>query len=157
MERRQTAGKGFGSMGVFRRMQNALARFMYGRNGADQLCQAMVWGYIVLFGLELLFRTALKMKLPAQICNGAGLTLLVLVLFRMLSKNRYKRQAENQKWLNVVWRFKSRRQSARARHADKDHRYFTCKSCKTVCRVPVGKGKIVITCPKCGAQIQAKT
>ncbi len=157
MERRQNAGKGFGNMGIFRRMTGALARFMYGRNGADQLCQAMVWGYIILFGLEFIFGAALKMRLPAQIFNGAGLVLLLLVLFRILSKNRYKRQAENQKWVNFVWRLKSRRQGARARHADKDHRYFTCKNCKTICRVPVGKGKIVITCPKCGAQIQAKT
>ena len=44
-----------------------------------------------------------------------------------------------------------------ARHADKAHKYFTCKNCKTICRVPVGKGKIVITCPKCGAQIHART
>ena len=45
----------------------------------------------------------------------------------------------------------------KARHADKEHKYFTCKSCKTICRVPAGKGKIVITCPKCGAEIKAKT
>ena len=44
-----------------------------------------------------------------------------------------------------------------ARHADKEHKYFTCKNCKAICRVPVGKGNIVITCPKCGAQIRAKT
>ena len=50
-----------------------------------------------------------------------------------------------------------RNAGAKARHADKDHKYFTCKTCGTVCRVPVGKGKIIITCPKCGAQIQAKT
>ena len=49
------------------------------------------------------------------------------------------------------------RQNAKARHADKAHKYFTCKNCKTICRVPVGKGKIVITCPKCGAQIHART
>ena len=42
-------------------------------------------------------------------------------------------------------------------HLDKAHKYFTCKNCKTICRVPVGKGKIVITCPKCGAQIHART
>ena len=44
----------------------------------------------------------------------------------------------------------------RPRRADKDHKYFTCK-CGAVCRVPVGRGKIVITCPKCGQKINAKT
>ena len=47
--------------------------------------------------------------------------------------------------------------ASRARRADRDHRYFVCKKCGAVCRVPVGKGKIIITCPKCGAQIHART
>lgn len=45
---------------------------------------------------------------------------------------------------------------AKARRADKEHKYFTCR-CGAICRVPVGKGKIVITCPKCGAKIEAKS
>ena len=32
----------------------------------------------------------------------------------------------------------------------KTHRYFTCEVCKTVFRVPKGKGSIEVTCPKCG-------
>ena len=28
---------------------------------------------------------------------------------------------------------------------------------KTICRVPVGKGKIIITCPKCGGSIHGKS
>lgn len=66
-------------------------------------------------------------------------------------------RAENQKWVNWWWRVRSSSSGARARHADKEHKYFTCKQCKTICRVPVGKGKIIITCPKCGAQIHAKS
>ena len=72
-------------------------------------------------------------------------------------KAESKRRGENQKFVNWVWRMKSSRAGAKERHADKDHKYFTCKNCKTICRVPVGKGKIIITCPKCGAQIHAKT
>ena len=82
---------------------------------------------------------------------------MVLIFFHMFSKKLYKRQGENTKYLNWIWGMKNRSQGAKARHADKDHKYFTCKQCKTICRVPVGKGKIIITCPKCGAQIQAKT
>jgi RNase P subunit RPR2 len=52
---------------------------------------------------------------------------------------------------------KLRNREARARRADREHRYFTCRQCGTICRVPVGKGKIVITCPKCGAEIRTKT
>ena len=81
----------------------------------------------------------------------------VYALFRIFSRNLTKRRGENQRWMSWIWRMKSSQQGARARHADKAHKYFTCKNCKTICRVPVGKGKIIITCPKCGAQIHAKT
>ena len=77
--------------------------------------------------------------------------------FRIFSRNLARRRAENQRFVNWWWRMKSSRQGARERHADKDHKYFTCKNCRTICRVPVGKGNIVITCPKCGAQIRART
>ena len=90
-------------MGIFQRMRNGAAQFMYGRNGMDQLNRALFYAYLGLWLVELAVNAALK--------------------------NR----------------------------ADREHRYFTCKNCKTICRVPIGKGRIVITCPKCGAQIQAKT
>ena len=142
-------------MGVFRKIGNAIARFMYGRNGMDQLNFAlMAFVLLVDFVTMLLQRRFAALSL---VLYWVSMALWVFVLFRMFSKNLYKRREENGKFMNKVWRFKSRRDGAKARHADKDHRYFTCKSCKAICRVPVGKGKIIITCPKCGAQIKAKT
>ena len=79
------------------------------------------------------------------------------MLLRIFSRNTARRQAENQRWINWTQRFRGNVQGARARRADKAHKYFTCKNCKTICRVPAGKGKIVITCPKCGAQIHGKS
>ncbi len=142
-------------MGIFYKLRTGLARFMYGRNGVDQLGLSLVW---VCLGLNIL--SALLSKLVpvvATVLYWASIALWVYVLFRMLSKDVYKRREENSKWLNLRWRLKSSHSEAKTRHADKEHKYFTCKSCKTICRVPVGKGKIVITCPKCGAKIQAKT
>ena len=86
-----------------------------------------------------------------------SVVLWVLVLFRMFSRNLYKRQAENQKWLQARSRRRGAASAAKARRADTEHKYFTCKRCKTICRVPVGKGKVIITCPKCGAEIHGKT
>lgn len=157
MERRRTAGKGFGSMGIFRRMGDAIARFMYGRNGMDQLNRALFYAYLGLWLVEIVLNAALKNRLVTSVFEGLLFVLMLYIFSRMFSKNLYKRRAENQKWVSFVWRMKNERKSAAARHADKDHKYFTCKNCKTICRVPVGKGKIVITCPKCGAQIQART
>lgn len=142
-------------MGLFRRFANAVARFMYGRNGMDQLNLLLL---IVVLVMDL--ATALlprELGLLALILYWASMALWLLVIFRMLSRNLYKRRAENAKFAGWMWKLKSAQDGARARHADKDHKYFTCKNCKTICRVPVGKGNIIITCPKCGAQIRAKT
>ena len=128
---------------------------MYGRNGMDQLNLALVWCCLILDIVGMIL--ARSHGVAGSILYYAGIALWIWVLVRIFSKNLYKRREENAKYLNRVWRLKNSRQGARERHADKEHKYFTCKSCKTVCRVPVGKGSIVITCPKCGAQIHGKT
>ena len=138
------------------KLRCAVARFMYGRNGMDQLNRALFWGYMGTFLAQVLFST-LRWQVPALLCEILLWPLMFLIFFRMFSKNLPKRRAENQRFWNWWCGVRSRNAGARARHADKDHKYFTCKNCKTICRVPVGKGKIIITCPKCGAQIQAKT
>ena len=143
-------------MSFFQKIGNAIVRFMYGRNGMDYLNRTLFWGYIGVFLAQILFNI-LRLGVPALICEALLWPLMLLILFRMFSKNLPKRRAENQKFWNWWCGVKSRNAGATARHADKDHKYFTCKTCGTVCRVPVGKGKIIITCPKCGAQIHAKT
>lgn len=138
------------------KIKNAIIRFMYGRNGADKLGQVMLWAYLAVFVLQLIFG-GLELTVLAVICEVLMYALMFVILFRMFSRNLGKRRAENQRFLNWWWRVKNGRSAAKARKADTDHKYFTCNGCKTVCRVPAGKGKVIITCPKCGAQIQAKT
>ena len=135
----------------------AMARFMYGRNGMDQLNQALFRLYIAVWLAGSLLGMIFKSGTVNLITNVLTWILCVALIFRMLSKNLYQRRAENQKWMNRTWKLKSNLAGARARHADKEHKYFTCKTCKAICRVPVGKGKIIITCPKCGAKIEART
>ena len=143
-------------MGIFRKLGNAIARFMYGRNGMDQMNVVLLRVYLVVFAAQMVF-SLVKVRIGAVICEILLWPLMVLILFRMFSKNLCKRQVENGKFMNWLWSVKNKNAGAKARHADKDHKYFTCKQCKAICRVPVGKGKIIITCPKCGAQIHAKT
>ena len=145
-------------MGMFQRMRDGMIRFMYGRNGMDQLNRALLAVYLVICVLRALFLTGRPNAADSAALSNLLITALaLLIFFRMFSKNLYKRREENQRWVNWWWSVKNKSAGARARHADKDHKYFTCKSCKAICRVPVGKGKIVITCPKCGAQINART
>lgn len=144
-------------MGFFRQMGNGIARFMYGRNGMDQLNRALIFVYLGLCVVRTLTILIFRSGTLARIGDALLWAVMVLILFRMFSKNLPKRRQENQKWTAWWQGVRSRSDGARARHADKDHKYFTCKNCKTICRVPVGKGKIIITCPKCGAQIHARS
>lgn len=150
---------------VFTRIRDSLTRFMVGRNGADRLNRALLIGYIALWVLRTVL-AAFEVTLLARLCDVLMNAGAVYLIFRMLSRNLAKRQAENLWWmrkeakLSAWWRRTGIEQSVRgaaARHADKEHRYFTCRNCKAICRVPKGKGKIVITCPKCGAQIKGKS
>ena len=137
----------------FYKLSSAMARFMYGRNGTDQLNWAILVMYLVLWVIRILV-SALDVTVAAMIIDVIMFLLAVVLLWRTFSKNLAKRRAENQRFINWWWPIKNRFAAAKARRADKEHKYFTCKNCKTICRVPAGKGKIVITCPKCGHKIE---
>ena len=139
------------------KFQCAVSRFMYGRHGGDQLNTALLVAYLVLWLVGGLVAGLLRSQLLHSLFNLLMTVLIVAALFRTFSKNLEKRRAENAKFLQWWWPTKNKLLGAKARHQDKDHKYFTCKQCKTVCRVPAGKGKIRITCPKCGSTIEGKS
>ena len=140
---------------MFYKFRCAVARFMYGRNGMDQMNQALLRGYLVILVAQLIF-SLLRLWIPARICESLLWVLMVFILFRMFSKNLTKRRAENQKFMGWIWKARNNAAGAKARRADKEHKYFTCR-CGAICRGPVGTGQIVITCPQCGAKIDAKS
>lgn len=137
-------------MNFFQRIGNSLARFMYGRNGVDQLGFVTLWAAIILDVVNLFVRN----QVAYSILSAVAMVLTIWMVFRMFSKNLSKRRAENAAYMNkVVYPLRQ----ALSRSRDKEHKYFTCPNCRTVCRVPRGKGRIVITCPKCGAEIHGKS
>lgn len=138
----------------FYRVSSALARFMYGRNGNDQLNLALLVIYVLVLLLQALLG---RIGIVRTVLEVVGLLLALAILFRSFSKNLTKRREENARFLNWWYPVKSRISGAQQRRRDKDHKYFTCKSCKTICRVPAGKGRIEITCPKCGGKIIGKS
>lgn len=141
----------------FYKLQNALYRFMYGRNGSDQLNIALLVIYLAMWLIGSLASSLLDSGIVYTVVNVLMTILSVIIIWRMFSRNLVKRRAENAKFLAWWYPIRNRFKDAKSRRADKDHKYFTCRSCKTVCRVPAGKGKIVITCPKCGAEISARS
>ena len=107
---------------------------MYGRNGMDQMNQILLWVYLALCILRALLVMVTKSALLARIGDLLITVMAVYLLFRMFSKNLPKRREENQKFMSRVWKLKNSAAGAKARRADRDHKYLTCK-CGTVCRL----------------------
>ena len=120
------------------RWKESFARFMYGRYGPDQLNNALLILGVALAVVGMLFSlpvlTVLS-YLPLGYC-----------LYRMFSRNVNRRRLENQKYMQQLNRLR-----------DRNSRYYSCPRCHQTVRVPRGRGKINIHCPKCGNQSVKKT
>lgn len=127
-------------------MRERFARFMQGRYGADQLGTFLVVLALILMVVELFF-PVFRVR---QALSAAGLLVLVFAYYRMFSKNHSRRYRENQQFMKYYGkvRFFLEREKSRMRQR-KTHRIYKCPSCRQSIRVPKGKGKIAITCPKC--------
>ena len=122
-------------MGFFR-------RFMQGRYGTDKLNMVILGAGLVIS----LVNMFLPFRSLSVILTLVSYVFLGIAMFRCLSRNTYKRYRENRRYLLWLQRFK-----------DKEHRYFDCPRCRQQVRVPKGKGKINISCPKCGNKFIKKT
>ena len=135
------------------KLREKLARFMAGRYGNDQLNR-----FLSYFALALIILALFIQNTIGSVLNILGLTCLIVIYIRMLSRNIYKRQEENGKYLRLKYKLTSSFRAGIERFKQrKEYRFFKCPSCKTVLRVPRGKGKIRITCRKCGTAFEKKT
>ena len=123
-------------------------KFMYGRYGSDQLNMTLIVLSLILSLLGGFFK---PLVIISYIC-------LVLCMYRMFSKQIYKRRNENTIFMNKTlpiqkW-YKRTKNKWKYRNT---HKYFKCPSCKQYLRVPKGKGKIEITCPHCHHHFDKRT
>lgn len=135
-------------------MREKMQRFMSGRYGVDELgrtLSAVVLGCLVVS----MFSPLLSVL---SVFYWIGIVLLIYSCFRMLSKNTAKRYEENQKFVNWRYRMTVKQNQSRKQFAQrKDYRFYKCPQCSQKVRVPRGKGKICITCPKCRAEFVKKS
>ncbi|HIX29426.1 MAG TPA: zinc-ribbon domain-containing protein [Candidatus Blautia stercoravium] len=136
------------------KLREMLAKFMYGRYGTDRLNMFLLIVLIVCAGLNLFVRNGYF----SIVMSSWETLLVVLIYYRMCSRNIQKRYAENQKYLgleNKVKRFFGRTKYIQEQR--KDFHIYTCPQCRQKIRIPKGKGKISIRCPKCGAEFVKKS
>ncbi len=115
-------------------------QFMMGRYGTDKLNMCLLWTAVIVMVVSLFLPKI------SGLLTIVYYGLMFWALYRTFSRNTYKRYQENRKFLSLQDRFK-----------DRQHRYFSCPKCRQTVRVPRGKGKIAITCPKCREKFIKKT
>ena len=141
-------------------MKERLRRFMEGRYGADELNRFLtVCGWVLLIVGFILSGISNKVTVAVgSILVALSWAFLVFSIFRALSRKTQERASENCKYFvyknKVLGWFRKLKNRWQDR---KTHRYFRCPQCRTTVRVPKGKGKIRITCPKCRNQFVKKS
>ena len=119
-----------------------LREFMYGRYGTDQLSLALIGGGFAFYVLYVFTRSRLLYLI--------SLVLYGIAIFRILSKNHTKRRIENQKFMNLWYKLKNKWIGLKADFEEqKTYKHFKCPACGQKIRIPRGRGKIEICCPKC--------
>ena len=135
-------------------MRAWFARMMAGRNGPDHLNRFLSVVFLILSVCSVFVRNARL----ASVLYTLSMALFVYVMFRMLSRNIYRRQQENGAYLRERYKITSWWNGMRDRWAQrKDYKFYKCPSCRTRLRVPRGKGKLNIVCRKCGTSFQRRT
>ena len=126
----------------FQRLGYGFRNFMAGRYGTDKLNMVILSAGLVICLISPFVNSVRVQLLLTAVSYG----LMIWALFRGFSRNTYKRYQENRKFLQFFERLK-----------DREHRYYDCPKCRQVVRVPRGKGKIAITCPRCRERFVRKT
>ena len=120
-------------------------KFMQGRNGPDAYYSFLMIVCIVLIVVGMFLRGIAEL-----IVSFLYLSVMFYAIFRLFSKNLYKRRKENADFLRFVKNFKGFFRLQRDRFRDrKTHVYRKCPSCKAVLRLPKAKGKHFVVCPRC--------
>lgn len=132
------------------RFKDKMSRFMYGRYGMDQLSRNLSLICLVLLIVTMFVRN--------NVIYMIALVGIVYTYFRVFSRNISRRSEENEKYLRFHYKVVGKLNKIKFRITDsKTHRIFRCPSCSQKIRVPRGKGKISIKCPKCRIEFIKKT
>lgn len=131
------------------RFRDWMNRFMSGRYGQDEFSRFLLpFGFVFFLAGYILMRKAVPAGAwftVGRILYLIGFVAIFFNLIRTWSRNFEQRRRENEWFVSL-----KRKVLGRTKRDYKNYRYFSCPACKTMVRVPKGKGSIRITCPNCG-------
>ncbi len=130
-------------------MREKMQRFMWGRYGNDNLNQ---------FLLAVAFACLIISFLGGGVFYILATVIMVFAYYRMFSRNISKRSAENQQFLKQKMKvrgffIKKKREWGQR----KTYHIYRCPNCRQKIRVPRGRGRIAISCRKCGNEFIKKS
>ena len=126
-------------------MKEKLRQFMIGRYGTDGLNQFLSIASLVLLLIAIVSRV--------QIFTWLGIALLIFCYYRTFSRNISKRTEENYKFYTLKDRIDGKFRGLKDQWANRKlYHYYRCPKCRQKLRVPRGRGRIQISCPRCGTQ-----
>ncbi len=126
------------------------ANWMRGRNGADELSMAIVVLSALLLVINLFAHT--------RFLPFIALALALYACWRDSSKNLAARRKENRAFLKLLGPAAQWIKNPRATMDERrSYKHLTCPSCGQQMRVPRGKGKMRVTCPKCKNKFEAQS
>ena len=133
---------------IGQRVSDGIRRVMFGRYGLDQLNVVLMVAAVALCLISFLFSriNAVWTVALSFVLNLLSYVLLFWYILRAFSRNIEKRNRENRRFL-----------AFRSRLTDRQNRYYRCPNCKQTVRVPRGRGKICIKCPKCSEKFVRKS
>lgn len=135
-------------------LKQRMLNFMQGRYGVDQLSGFLIWTAVIIAVITMFVR------IPAlQIVTWV---MIIYAYIRIFSKQINKRYAQNQRFLDATWGIRKffadiRYRIKYGKQTTEPYHIYKCRKCGQKIRVPKGKGKIMITCPKCKYQFKKKS
>lgn len=121
---------------------------MQGRYGVDDLSRFIMGVALVLIILAMFAN--IFSRTAGSTLDILGVAAIVYAYMRIFSRNIQQRYAENQKFLQMTSKFRFRFNNEKdLMKQRKIHHIYSCPGCGQKIRIPKGKGKIEIECPKC--------
>ena len=135
---------------MFNELRYRFSKFMQGRYGVDSLSRFL--------SVVLLAVIILRMFIRIPLSGTITLVILVILYWRMFSRNIPKRYEENQKFLQIRDKFLGRFSDFGSNMSQmNDYHIYKCPRCNQKIRIPRGKGHIMVRCPKCGYEFHKKS
>lgn len=135
--------------------QRKMAEMMRGRQGPDDLARFSVDVAIVVLIVNLVLGL---LRIDVSWLAWVELALVAYALFRMMSRNLAARSSENAAFLRAMGPARPWLQNPRGAWAElRAYKHVRCGSCRQRIRVPRGKGRLRVTCPRCHTKFEVRS